>query len=289
MTPTHSYPLRGLGAIRATGAYVLRPTELAVGWLTLYAATFLVQLLCAAFRAIVSYPIIWVIFKIIKQPTTHVHDLSLIAGYAPLALSVATLIIPLGGWWWEQTIGGRAPSEREQLILDDAITTLRQHNPQLRAPRRWTITDEHHANAAVYGDTMMVTRGLLESGYLEAVVAHELGHLNSSDGRLSAALYRLTTPPRKRMPFGLRLITMLATGAAGVWLMRGPWGVYWRARENQADIYAASLGQADALAQFLETEALAYDLPIPFIWLTDTTHPSSEHRIDRLQHHHNPL
>jgi hypothetical protein len=85
----------------------------------------------------------------------------------------------------------------------------------------------------------MVTRGLLESGYLEGVIAHELGHLNSSDARLTAALYRLTTPPRKQVRRGLRTISLIATGSLAVMLTRAPWGAYWRAREHHADHYAA--------------------------------------------------
>jgi hypothetical protein len=61
--------------------------------------------------------------------------------------------------------------------------------------------------------------------------------------------------------------------------------VYWRAREHHADLYAANLGQAQSLAMFLETNALEGDIPVPFIWLTDTTHPPTEHRIDRLLQH----
>ena len=141
----------------------------------------------------------------------------------------------------------------------------------------------------MYADTLLVTRGLLESGYLEAVLAHELGHLNTSDGRLTAALYRMTTPPRKEVRRGLRTIALLATGGAVVWLTRAPWGVYWRAREHQADEYAARLGQARSLARFLETNALDYDLPVPFVWLTDASHPPVEHRIDHLSHEQNPF
>ena len=61
---------------------------------------------------------------------------------------------------------------------------------------------------------------------------------------------------------------------------------FWRvrSREHQADQYAANLGQAKSLARFLELNALDEDLPVPFIWLTDTSHPPVEHRIDRLAH-----
>jgi Zn-dependent protease with chaperone function len=272
------------GATPPTGAYVLSKREVSPGWLTLYAATFALQLLCAGFRALVTYPVLWVAFKILGWPTSPVHTLALVVAYGPLALSLATLVLPLGGWWWEQRRGGRTPSEREKLIYEDAITQLKHANPELRPPRRWYVLDDPTTNAAVYADTLMVTRGLLESAYLTPAIAHELGHLNSSDARLTAALHRLTTPPRGQVRWPLKTIAFIATGAAGMWVVRLPWAAYWRAREYDADAYAATLGQALPLSAFLDTEALEHDLPVPFPWLHEHTHPPTEHRIDRIDH-----
>jgi hypothetical protein len=36
---------------------------------------------------------------------------------------------------------------------------------------------------------------------------------------------------------------------------------------------------------FLDTNALEHDLPVPFMWLTDTSHPYTEYRIDKLHQH----
>ncbi|HSZ14398.1 MAG TPA: M48 family metalloprotease [Solirubrobacteraceae bacterium] len=268
---------------RGLGAYLIRPADISPSWVTLYAGTFALQLICATFRAgFIVYPALWILFKVFGQSTAPVNDLALLIGYGPLLLSLATLILPVGGWLGEQQMGGRSPSRREQLVFEDALATLKHADPSLRPPRRWAVLDAYHLNASVYADTLLVTRGLLESNYLEGVLAHELGHLNSSDARLAAALYRFTTPPRGPARRGLRAITMLATGGLAVWLTRAPWGAYWRSREHQADNYAAHLGQGASLAQFLETNALDNDLPVPFIWLTDTSHPPTEHRIDRL-------
>ncbi len=55
--------------------------------------------------------------------------LAFVIAYGPLALSLATLILPLGGWWWQQQAGGRSPSQRERLIYEDAFATLRHTNP----------------------------------------------------------------------------------------------------------------------------------------------------------------
>ncbi len=282
-TPSPTLPATSTAA-PFTGAYFLSKRDISPGWVMLYAGTFALQLLCAGFRGIVSYPVIWLAFKIVGWPTSPVNTLAVIVAYGPLLLSLATLVLPLGGWWWQQRMGGRPPSARERLIYEDAITQLTQQNPTLRPPRRWYVLDDPTANASVYADTLMLTRGLLESAYLLPVIAHELGHLNSSDARLTAALLRLTTPPRGRVRWPLRTLMFIATGAAGMWVVRLPWAAYWRAREYDADTYAATLGQAQPLEMFLDTEALEHDLPVPFPWLHEHTHPPTEHRLDRIEH-----
>lgn len=170
------------------------------------------------------------------------------------------------------------------MIYDDAIAQLRQADPRLREPRRWFVIDEEQEDAAAFADTVMVSRGLLDSGYLPAVLAHELGHLNSSDGRLTAALYRITTPPRGEVRRGLKTICFFATGAAGMWPLRAAWGAYWRGREHHADRYAGNLGQAETLGEFLDERRALIDLPVPFVWLSDHTHPPTEHRVEHLTH-----
>ena len=263
-------------------AYLIRVRELAPAWLSVYAVSLWIQAFCAPLRAAVSYGLLWLILTVLGKSTSWLHLIAWMIGYGPLIFSVATLLLPLGGWLWQQQSGGRTPSERERLIYEDALAVLSQADPSLRPPRRWFVLDEPSVNAAAYADTLMIARGLIESGYLEAVLAHELGHLNSSDARLTAALHRLTTPPRRRLRFPLRTLGFLVSGALGVWLMRLPLSAYWREREFQADRYAASLGQGEALMRFLDQHALEHDLPVPFRWLTEHSHPSTEHRIDRL-------
>jgi len=266
----------------ARSAYVISAQEIAPGWMLLYVVTFALQFVCSLFRGIVSVPVLLLVFFIFGWSHSPINSLAVVIAYAPLLLSLATLILPVGGWWWRQQSGGRSPSERERLIYEDAIAVLTQADPELRPPQSWFVLDEHYLNAAAYANTLIVTRGLLESGYLEPVLAHELGHLNSSDSRLTAALHRMTTPPRRRMRFPLTTISFLASGALVVWLTRTPWAAYWRSREFAADRYAAKLGQGQALARFLDTNALENDLPVPFVWLTEHSHPATEHRIDRL-------
>lgn len=241
------------------------------------------------------------------------------AGTIPTLWAIFALITPVGsGWWWKQRTGGRSPSGRERLAYDDAIDLLQSNsNKPLPLPSKWFVIDAPLPDAAVCGATLMLSRGLIESDHLPAVVAHELGHLASPDGRIVAALNRLIVakpanldselrqerpeqhnhpdPERPSMlgdetirtffqvaRFTLRLLAF-ARGGTGLRLTRPMWGRYWRRREYAADNYAARLGQAEELADFLETHALIHDHPIPYIWLTEHTHPPVELRIDRLR------
>jgi Zn-dependent protease with chaperone function len=240
-------------------------------------------------------------------------------GTIPTLWAVFALLTPVGsGWWWKQRTGGRSPSARERLAYDDAIDLLQSNSGKpLPLPGKWFVIDAPLPDAAVCGETLMLSRGLLESDQLPAVIAHELGHLASPDGRITAALNRLIVakpanldrelrqerpeqhshPDPERPPmlgdetirtflqvarFTLWLLAF-ARGGIGLRLTRPMWGHYWRRREYAADNYAAKLGQAEELADFLETHALIHDHPIPYIWLNEHTHPPVELRIDKLR------
>jgi Zn-dependent protease with chaperone function len=240
-------------------------------------------------------------------------------GYVELALiptgwAIFALVTPLGGGrWWRANMGGREPSEREQAAYHDALQVLHANSVlPLRLPGLWFVVDEPQPDAAVCGDALMLSSGLLENEYLPAVLAHELGHLAGSDGKLTAAINRLIINPfpktreknRERrgnlvILGGERLLLTITLFGAALWVARfvgrfargglglrflaPAWGSYWREREYTADHYAATLGQADELADFLEVHALMHDHPVPFIWLTEHTHPPTELRIDQLR------
>jgi Zn-dependent protease with chaperone function len=239
----------------------------------------------------------------------------------PTLWSILALATPIGGsWWWRTRAGGRDPSARELLAYNDAVELLEAYaSDPLELPKRWFVLDTPEPDAAVCGDTLMLSRGLLEGEHLPAVLAHELGHLATPDGRLTAALNRLVIfssplgPTAEETPHTrdrrgadespreardeldsiwfailgtarvLTKIALLARGGLGLRITGPAWGRYWRDREYKADQYAATLGQADELADFLEIHALIHDHPVPFIWLTEHTHPPSELRIDKLR------
>ncbi len=285
------------------------------GSLLMYTLTLTLEFPVIALRWMLAFIIAAIILALNGHPTISAgawSDFALI----PTSWSLLALMWPGGsGWWWRQQSGGREPSQREWLAYEDAFLLLRDHAEEpLPEPATWFVLDEHEPNAAVIGDTLMLSRGLLDSPHLPAVLAHELGHLGSPDGRVTAALNRLMIhppiydrEPREREhhePFRLELnndtlyiiavttyITVFCTkmlakacrGGLGLYLTRPLWGQYWREREYTADQYAARLGQADELADFLEIHGLIHDHPIPFIWLTEHTHPPTELRIDRLR------
>ncbi len=143
------------------------------------------------------------------------------------------------------------------------------------------MLDRGATNASVRGDTLMIHRGLLGGPWLEPILAHELGHLHSSDGRVTAALGRLIIfQPAYRRPGLLGVPVQLALRGVSLRVLRPAWGA--RHREYAADLYAARLGQGAALAKCLQAEALPYDFPVPFMALGAHSHPYTELRIDRL-------
>jgi Zn-dependent protease with chaperone function len=280
--------------------------------LALYVVTLVAEVPVIIARIVFTFAVLVLVLLIKGEPLGGAQGLAEVA-LIPTGWSVLALITPFGGgWWWAQNMGGRDPSQRERLAYQDAVEHLQAQATQgLRLPGFWFVVDEPLPDAAVCGNTLMLSRGLLESEYLPAVLAHELGHLDSSDGKLTAAINRLIINPlprtREQQPgqqslvvaggdrllltitvFGavlwaVRLIVRFAQGGLGLRFMAPGWGSYWRQREYAADEHAASLGQAEELADFLETHALIHDHPVPFIWLTEHTHPPTELRIDRLR------
>jgi Zn-dependent protease with chaperone function len=280
--------------------------------LVLYAATLVAEIPVILTRVLIALVLVTLMLLIKGEPLTSAEGLVQLA-LIPTGWSILALITPLGGgWWWRTNMGGRDPSERETAAYNDAIQLLQARSRRpLRLPTLWYVTDEPQPDAAVCGDTLMLSRGLLENEYLPAVLAHELGHLTTSDGKLTAAINRLIINPlpktREKQErqgnivilggsrlllsitlFGAtlwtaRLVIRFARGGLGLRFLTPAWGTYWRQREYTADAYAASLGQADELADFLEIHALLHDHPIPLIWLTEHTHPPTELRIDQLR------
>jgi Zn-dependent protease with chaperone function len=283
----------------------------------LYAATLVLELPVILTRMLIAAASVALLLLFFTHAAPGWADYAKL-GAIPTFWAIFAFADPVGGgWWWRQNMGGRLPSGREQLAYADARELLASYTSERLPMPDWFVIDTPQLDAAVNGTTLMLSRGLLESDHLPAVVAHELGHLASTDGRLTAAINRLIIHPPPRpadadeelrerhgwdiafllSPEGLvltllgvrvflwvvRRIISFAKGGLGLRLTAPVWGVYWRGREYTADEFAAQLGQADELADFLEIHALIHDHPVPFIWLTEHTHPPTELRVDRLR------
>jgi Zn-dependent protease with chaperone function len=282
--------------------------------LALYAATLVAEVPVIFTRMLLTLAVAVIVLLSKGQSLAGAGSLAELA-LIPTGWAIFAIVTPFGGgWWWSNSMGGRQPFERERAAYHDAVQLLQASTSvPLRLPSLWFVLDEPQPDAAVCGNTLMLSRGLLESEYLPAVLAHELGHLATSDGKLTAAINRLVIDPfpkardRDGEPkqrdlvvvggerflltvtlfgavlWGLRRIVSFAKGGLGLRITSPFWGSYWREREYTADHYAATLGQAEELADFLEIHALMHDHPVPFIWLTEHTHPPTELRIDQLR------
>jgi Zn-dependent protease with chaperone function len=264
----------------------------------LYAITLAAQW----FAVIARYLIIYVVLGLIGLITgwaIPVETSALVLALAPLAISLLAaicppLIAPFDGRWWEISSGGRPPEQDEREAFDHAISELQEADPNIRSPRHWFVREEPGQNAAAYSSSLCVDRGLLESPYAAAVIAHELGHLRTSDAHLTSALNLLllvpmdtpTLRPLRSLPF--RGLAWFASGQAVQWFTANAWQTYWRSREFIADQYAVRLGQGPALAQSLEHESLPYERSIRNMRFSRASHPYTKPRIAKLRAHAQP-
>lgn len=265
----------------------------------LYAATFVIEVAAAWLRWRVAF---W-FFGIWASDQT-ANYIALIIGYTPLIWSLLNVFgVPGGGFATRRALGARVTSERERAALRLALEMLPSNTP---APKWVYVIDTPDANAFVIGKALYISRVLFPSQYLAPIVAHELGHLNTSDGRLILGLNRFVIPFFHRLAVGLAgdmlsddkqiarqakrqmgcvrsgFITLFALmgGGLGVRLMTLFWLSYWRSREFHADRYAAERGQGHGLAESLEQIAQPFDMAIPYF--SGMTHPYTELRIDKL-------
>lgn len=227
-----------------------------------------------------------------------------VVALSPVLWSILGFLLPGRGWVWGRRLGIRRPSLEEDAAIGDAFGLLRAIAPELRGASDYRVLDDPVAFAAVRGGVVVFSRAMIESDALAAVMGHELGHVNTLDGRITEALNRLSLwddplslsqseregrgevvsnpDPRGAIPWALmRLIARLTGGSVGVRLLGPAWSAYWRSREYAADSYAASLGQAEDLAAYLRDQEQALDVPATGIF-SELQHPPVALRIERL-------
>jgi Zn-dependent protease with chaperone function len=233
------------------------------------------------------------------------EGLAWVVALAPIAWSVTGLLRPGRGWVWGRRLGARRPSASEAQALAEAMELLRASDPTLPDPTAWLVLDDPLPGAAVRGTSVLLSRALIESESLAPVLAHELGHADSLDGRLTEALGRLALwgdPLAPARPAGggeggvrrhqelgggllwglIRWALRLAGGSFAQDLLGALWAAYWRWREYGADAYAASLGQGEDLARHLTDFEQPFDPPQPGVVFKAASHPPVALRIERL-------
>jgi len=199
----------------------------------------------------------------------------------PLVWSAAAFWLPGEGRLWHEQVGAFDPSEGEAQLIDTAFETLGREATRPLSGLSIYVVDTNDKFAFIRGRALILSRGLVESGSLAAVLAHELGHANSTDGRLMQALDRLVlwgdplVPAREESTlreYGglaalvvgtLRWVIRIAGGSLTLRLMSPLWARYWRKRERAADEFVVSLGHGPALAQYLKDWEQPKEQPHP--------------------------
>lgn len=205
-------------------------------------------------------------------------------------------------------LGARDPSRREREAVVAAFAHIEENaDGEIVSPTEWFVVDENMPNAYTIGTTLYLSRELIRSPHLAAVLAHEFGHVNNGDGQMTLALRRLVLPPVYLLSqassqvapgnvtvivtdntmsaylqiAGVWLLSFLlsmAGGGFGLWLLNPLWVWFWRQREYEADLFAARCGFARELIEHLEQHQY-FDVATPYFL---SSHPYTELRIDRL-------
>ncbi|WP_322493737.1 M48 family metalloprotease [Chloroflexus sp.] len=138
------------------------------------------------------------------------HTLATIGAMGPPCYSLLAWVGPEGNRMMRWKVRGRIPTITEQAILDEAFRALT--NRGITQPCFIYTVDQPDLNATVIGHTPYLHRDLYASPHLVAVIAHEMGHYHSSDGRLALALHRLTIPGGWLVvSFTMRLIGLIGS------------------------------------------------------------------------------
>lgn len=203
--------------------------------------------------------------------------------YAGFYLHIGLVILRLLAPAWERfRLGLRKPSERERLQVEVAYDMLEDlakwtSSMKIKHPRTFLVRDTSEMQVRFMGMKLVIDRPLILSYHtlLPPLLAHELGHYNSSD-RITRFLL-LFFPPWFCAP-GCFIGLALGFGA----LLTAPiWRIYWRNREYAADQFAVQCDLGPELADFLETYLLPLDRSSAMAKLF-RKEPYIEERLDRL-------
>lgn len=220
----------------------------------------------------------------------------------PLFWSLSAFWWPGNGSLWCRRVGAFHPSRGESRKIDLAFEALGEAATKRLRKLAIQVIDTADRFAFIRGITLMLSRGVVESDDLKPVLAHELTHAVTIDGRLMLALDRLTltgTPlsrthdqdTRREEGGGaagiiacLRWILLLADGTLTMRALWPMWAADLRRRERAADAGAVALGQGPALAEVLKNWKEPTDRPRRrMLWLFNLqNHDRVPYRLDIL-------
>lgn len=243
-----------------------------------------------------------------------------LAGWGALLVEAALVglaFTPAGEWYFRRVGRLRRPLPDEEKIVRPAFDRVcsRCGCGAAEAPELF-IAHDNFPNAFAMGQkTVAVTLGLLQQAKaeeLEAVLAHEMGHLKNGDTKAMLAAYvmnaagSVATWVMTVVMTALSIFSFITGGVTGnrqfiglgwiivmiSWMLRG---VSWllqkllqisflavgRAQEYKADAFAARCGYRDSLVSFLSS-IVGPEGPRSLAVALYATHPSPEARINGL-------
>lgn len=153
---------------------------------------YLFTLLLESISVVVRFGIVSGLVSLIAGGTAGVVA-GVIAGLGPIVYSLLVVSgIPSGHVLIRRSLGARPLNKTEGGQLDAAVADILARGVPF--PRHVFAVDTEGLNAAISGRTLYIYRELFDSRYLPGVIAHELGHFNSMDGRLLLGIRALTVP-----------------------------------------------------------------------------------------------
>jgi Zn-dependent protease with chaperone function len=209
-------------------------------------------------------------------------------------------------WWpgegrrWHEHVGAFDLSDREGRQMDFAFGVLGDAATARLKELGVYVVDTDDLFAFVRGIALIVSRGLVWSEFLAAVLAHELGHVSSTDARLMQALDRMVLwgdplvrgrdedTLREYGPLAafvsgcLRLFLRLAGGSLTLRALSPQWASYWRGRERVADGNAIALSQNILLGRYLKGWKQPTDCAKPRLLFNLQQYERVEKRLDYL-------
>jgi hypothetical protein len=232
---------------------------------------------------------------------------ALTASLGPPVMSLLRLLGLRGGAWFDAwAMGARKPSQREMDAYLAALTIACGNRDDIQVPDRIYVLDGYEEQGFVIGRVLYLGRPLLHgSPHLIAVLAHQLGWINSASGRVVMALRALTVPPVYLLSYVLEqtapgavalrvaagggyagavgawvasFLLAVASGGIGQLILYPFWVGFFRQATYEADAFARALGHRHALVAYLEHHE-HFDVAVPFFF---TPRPYCELRIDRL-------